>query len=390
MAEQKKALIAMSGGVDSSVAAHLMQEAGYICYGVTMRLHDAKRGEQPCQDRDIEDARRVCQHFGMDFHVLDLRQDFCRAVMEPFVQAYEAGYTPNPCVLCNRSMKFAQLSALARRLGCSRLVTGHYAQVHWRPEKGRYMVARARQARKDQSYVLYSLPQEDLALCHFPLGSYDKEEIRKLARSLGLENAERADSQDICFIPDGDYRRFIEDYRGHSGQPGEICDLEGRVLGQHNGALGFTIGQRKGLNVACGERSYVLGKDMGRGRVYIGREEELYARYCLLDQVNCQESPTFARLRSCQGRSRYHAPLADLNWRAWSQGQELDPVLQELLGEERSSQDRVLVRFTEAQRALTPGQSLVFYEGDWVLGGGRIARVFKGQNLEQRLEDLWN
>ena len=249
--QNKSALIAMSGGVDSSAAAYLMQAGGFHCQGATMRLLGSDGG------RNAADAEAVCRRLGIPFMELDLVREFEEAVIERFVRVYQAGGTPNPCVDCNRCMKFSRLLEAAEAAGLFYVATGHYARVSWDPRAGRWLLKKALDAGKDQSYFLYTLTQRQLARVQFPLGDMEKRQVRELAEGLGFANARRRDSQDICFIPGGDYGAFIEDYTGQPFPAGDFLDQTGRPVGRHKGAVRYTLGQRKGLGLSMGEPVYV-------------------------------------------------------------------------------------------------------------------------------------
>lgn len=363
MEEQKSALIAMSGGVDSSVAAYLMLEAGFRCMGANMRLHqDAGTGldrfRTCCTRRDMEDAADAAERLGIPFEILVYSGEFQKRVVDRFIQVYEAGGTPNPCVDCNRFLKFDRLLRDAEARGYFYVVTGHYARVERDPESGRWLLKKALDLKKDQSYFLYTLTQAQLERVRFPLGGMEKRQVRDLAERLGLANAEKRDSQDICFVPDGDYASFMERSTGRTYPPGDFLDLEGRVVGRHKGAVRYTLGQRKGLGLAMGEPVYVCGKDMEKNTVTVGPESALYAREIWVEDLNWISiegpgAPLRARVKT---RSR--------------QAEQEAEVFPEAGG-------RVRVLFDRPQRAVTPGQAAVFYDGDAVLGGGTIVESAK-------------
>ena len=265
---KKKALVAMSGGVDSSVAAALICDAGYDAIGVTMKLYDNEtvdvcRENTCCTLEDTEDARQVATSLGMPYYVFNFTEDFDRQVIERFVRTYEEGGTPNPCIDCNRYMKHEKLYHRAETLGCDVIVTGHYARIEQDPASGRWLLKKAKNLAKDQSYVLYFLTQQQLAHTMFPLGNFaSKEEVREVAEKYGFINARKHDSQDICFVVNGDYGDFIEHYTGKNFAPGKFVDTEGHILGEHKGIIRYTIGQRKGLGLALPAPMYVCGKDM--------------------------------------------------------------------------------------------------------------------------------
>ena len=279
---QKKALIAMSGGVDSSVAAFLTQQAGFDCIGVTMRLYDNAPDSDCdsntcCSLEDVEDARSVARRLGMPFYAFNFKADFREKVIEKFVHCYECGLTPNPCIECNRHLKFDHLLRRGFELGCDYVVTGHYAQIRQDKDTGRYILYKAADLSKDQSYVLSCLTQQQLAHTLLPLGEMSKQEAREIAEAQGFINARKKDSQDICFVPDGDYVAFMERYTGKSYQPGDFLDLSGKVVGTHRGAVSYTIGQRKGLGLAMGAPVYVCDKNMERNTVTVGPNEALFS-----------------------------------------------------------------------------------------------------------------
>lgn len=369
-APRGRVLVAMSGGVDSSVAVHLLQEAGWRCVGATMRLFDdgtpGLGGGRPCGNaRDIADARAVAERLGIEHHVLDFRGDFERDVIEDFVSAYERGATPNPCAVCNRRIKFGALLRAARGLGCDRLATGHYARVRRRAgESGPvFELAAAADATKDQSYFLYGLTQEVLAHVLFPLGDLTKEgDVRRIASGLGLEVAGKRDSQGICFVPGNDFASFIERRRGEALPAGDILDTAGRVLGRHRGALRYTIGQRKGLGVAAARPLYVCATDTRANTVTLGGEEDLMAGALeAVDWVwsapaDAMEGLLAAGPVRVAAKIRYHQP---------DQAARIS----------RADAETMRVDFDEPQRAIAPGQAVVAYRDGVVLGGGTVARA---------------
>ncbi len=348
----KKALIAMSGGVDSSVAAAMMVEAGYDCLGVTMRLHD---GDNCGAATEAEDAKKIAETLGFPFVVADLRERFAEQVIDRFVSAYEAGDTPNPCIECNRYMKFGALMAYANEQGCDLLVTGHYARVEYDGEK--YRLRKARNLAKDQTYVLYFLTQEQLAHLAFPLGEMEsKEQIRGIAAEYGFVSAHKADSQDICFVPDGKYADFIRQRTGREYPVGDFVDAEGRVLGQHKGLIGYTIGQRRGLGLALPAPLYVRRKNQEDNTVLLTHEEELYTTRLVADGFNWVEGEAPTKPIKVNACTRYNAKEAAATVTALPDG-------------------RAEVVFDTPQRAVTTGQAVVLYDGEYVVGGGRICEV---------------
>ena len=357
----EKALIAMSGGVDSSVAAYLMQRAGFDCVGATMRLCDnALLGEDQestcCSLDDVEDARSVAYRLGMRFYVFNYTSDFREKVVDNFVRCYEQGGTPNPCIDCNRHLKFDALLRKALTLSYEYIVTGHYAKVEKDGTTGRYLLYRAADESKDQSYFLSCLTQEQLAHTKFPLGGMTKEQVRQIAREQGFINARKRDSQDICFIPDGDYVAFMERYTGKQYPTGDFLDQSGNVVGQHSGAVGYTLGQRKGLGLAMGKPVYVCAKDMEKNTVTVGTNEDLYRKTLRANDWNWLPFPTLTEPLRITAKVRYrHTPQPAT-------------VYPEENGVAR-------VEFDTPQRAITAGQAVVLYNGDLVVGGGTITEV---------------
>ncbi len=352
-----KAMIAMSGGVDSSVSAALMIEKGYDCIGATMKLHckSSQTNDKICGGfDDVEDAKAVAKKLGMEHYVYDFEDDFAREVIGNFIDVYENGGTPNPCIQCNRTMKFGLMLEEAKKLSCDKIVTGHYARIERRGD-GRYILKKAKNIAKDQSYVLYFLTQEELSHICFPLGEYEsKDEIRSIARKYGFVNAHKSESQDICFVPDGDYVSFIEKYTGKCYPCGNYCDTAGNVLGQHKGVIGYTIGQRKGLGIALGKPMYVCGKCADTNTVYLGENKDLFSKE--LTAVNVHFIP-FDRIEG--GSMRLWAKIR------YNQKEQPCTVTQ-------IDDDTIKVIFDEPQRAITKGQAIVFYDGDIVVGGGVI------------------
>lgn len=353
--ENKKALIGMSGGVDSSVAAFLTQRSGFDCIGATMKLYTGEEEGTCCSVDDVEDARSVAFRLGMPFYVFNFSQDFQEQVMDDFVRCYQTGLTPNPCIQCNRHLKFDRFLRRAKELGCSHIVTGHYARIAQLPG-GRWCLQKAVDEAKDQTYFLYTLTQEQLSHTLFPLGSLTKAQARQIAEDQGFINARKRDSQDICFVPDGDYMAFLERYTGEKSTPGDFLDLQGNVVGRHIGAAGYTLGQRKGLGLAMGAPVYVCDKDMAANTVTVGPNEALFRRALLADDLNWMtiEALTEPLRVKAKARSRMTEQSATIYPEAGG---------------------KVRVEFDEAQRAITPGQAVVFYDGELVLGGGTIVEV---------------
>lgn len=349
--KEKGALIAMSGGVDSSAAAYLMLEGGFRCRGATMRLLSADDG------RGAGDAKAVCERLGIPFSVLDMTEEFEEAVIKKFIRVYQNGGTPNPCVDCNRSIKFSKLLDAAERKGLYYMATGHYAQVEWDERTGRWLLKKALDEGKDQSYFLYTLTQRQLARARFPLGGMEKRQVRELAERLGFVNARRRDSQDICFIPNGDYGAFIEAYTGAACPAGDFLDINGCILGQHRGAVRYTLGQRKGLGLAMGEPVYVCGKDMRLNTVTVGPESALYTREILVEDLN------WVSVEALYAPMRVEAKTRSRQREQWAT---ICPA----------TGGRVRLVFDEPQRAVTPGQAAVFYDSGAVVGGGTIAEAY--------------
>lgn len=360
---QKKALIAMSGGVDSAVAAYLMQQQGWACTGVTMRLFDNSiLGEDLestcCSLDDVEDARAVARRLGFPFYVFNFTADFEEKVIQKFIRCYECGATPNPCIDCNRHLKFDHLLRRGKELGCDVVVTGHYARILRDESTGRYLLYRAVDLSKDQSYVLYSLTQEQLAHTCFPLGGMTKTQTRAIAHEQGFVNARKHDSQDICFVPDGDYVAFMERYTGKSYPEGDFLDLNGNVVGRHRGAVSYTLGQRKGLGLAMGAPVYVCSKDMERNTVTVGPNEALFSTTLVADDWNWFPFETLTQPIRVSAKARYNQP---------PQSATVYPL----------ENGAVRVVFDDPQRALTPGQAVVLYDGELVVGGGTITEITK-------------
>lgn len=343
----QKAMIAMSGGVDSSAAAYLTRQEGFSCIGATMRL-------LPGQESSIADARDVAQRMDMPFYVLDLTEEFQQEVMAHFVASYEAGLTPNPCVVCNRRLKFGALLDSALQMGCDYVVTGHYARIT--EEKGRFLLKKAADAAKDQSYFLYALTQHQMAHIRFPLGELTKEEARAVAEGQGFLNARKRDSQDICFIPDGDYFRFLQEFSGKQYAAGDFLDAEGKVVGRHLGAVAYTRGQRKGLGLAMGRPVYVTDKDMEKNTVTVGDNEALFSASLLADDWNFFPFDQLTAPIRCMAKAR--SRMAEQPATVYPEENGLCRVV-----------------FDQPQRALTTGQAVVLYDGDTVLGGGTITDI---------------
>ena len=355
--ETEKVLVAMSGGVDSSVAAKLLTDAGFSCIGCTMKLYDNEDAGIPkantcCSLDDVEDARSVAYRLGMPYYVFNLKDKFAECVIDRFVDAYEHGITPNPCIDCNRYLKFDKLFERADIMGCRYIATGHYARIEREGEK--YVLKKALDETKDQSYVLYDLTQETLARVKFPLGSLRKTEAREIAAEAGLINARKHDSQDICFVPDGDYASFICHHTGKHYPSGDFVDPQGNVLGRHQGIIHYTLGQRRGLGVSSNQgRLYVTGLSPQDNTVTLGSNAALFHRNLTAGQLN---------LIAMERLDQPIQVMAKVRYRMTEQ-----PAILEQTGP-----DTARLTFQEPQRAITPGQSVVFYQDDVVLGGGII------------------
>lgn len=352
-----RAMIAMSGGVDSSVAAYLTQQDGLTCIGATAQMCGPDVLGNAYSEQSIIDAKAVANRLGMDFHVLDATETFRQNVVEEFIHCYEAGLTPNPCIQCNKHIKFSYLLDKALELGCDCIVTGHYAKIRRDENTGRYLLYKAADEGKDQSYFLACLDQRQLSHARFPLGEYTKAEIREIAEKQGFLNAKKRDSQDICFIPDGDYKAFICRYTGKVYPTGDYLDLQGKVVGKHAGAIGYTLGQRKGLGIALGAPVYVCSKDMATNTVTVGPEEALFTDTLVAKDWNWLPFPSLTEPIRVMAKARYrHIP----------QPATVYPV----------EDGNAKVVFDKPQRAITPGQTVVLYDGDMVVGSGIITQTY--------------
>lgn len=357
----KKALIAMSGGVDSSVAAYLIKSAGYECIGATMRLFDNEDAgisneKTCCSLDDVEDARSVAYKIDIPYYVFNFTADFKREVIDRFINSYESGATPNPCIDCNRYIKWKKLFLRMKELGLDFVVTGHYARIEKNEQNGRYLLKKGKDSGKDQSYVLYNMTQEQLSHTLLPIGEYSKSDVRKIAEENGFINAKKHDSQDICFVPDGDYTAFIRRFTGKDYPAGDFTDAKGNVLGTHRGIICYTVGQRRGLGIAAPQPLYVTRICPAENRVVLGSKEKLFCADFVVKDCNFTGFATVPTHFSASVQVRYR-------------------------GAEQEAQVTVLrdttvrVHLCTPQSAVTVGQAAVFYDGDLLLGGGTIAAV---------------
>ena len=355
---KKKVVVGMSGGVDSSVAAYLLKEQGYDVIGVTMQIWQDEDQEQMeenggcCGISAVDDARRVAQYLDIPYYVMNFKKEFKEQVISYFVGEYQEARTPNPCIACNRYVKWESLLKRSLDIGADYIATGHYARIERLPN-GRYSLKKSATDAKDQTYALYNLTQYQLSHTLMPVGEYTKDEIRSIAEKLSLPVAHKPDSQEICFVPDQDYASFIEKETGEKSLPGNFVDLDGNVLGQHKGIIHYTIGQRKGLGIALGRPAFVADIRKDTNEVVLGRNEDVFAPSLLADRVNFMSIEKLDEPKEVFAKIRYNHKGA--------------PCRIEMAGE-----GKVKVTFHEPQRAITPGQAVVFYDGDYVLGGGTI------------------
>ena len=344
--ETKKVLLGMSGGVDSSVSALLLKQKGYSLIGATLEL---------CSHSDSTyiDAKNICKSMDIPYFVFDYKREFREKVIQDFITCYSNCKTPNPCIECNRYMKFGLMWEKAKELGCMYISTGHYAKTEYSEKYNRWVLKKSRAGKKDQSYVLWSIPKELIEHIIFPLGDFEsKDEIREIARKNDLNIADKPDSEDICFIPDGDYKKFLENNSNIKPKKGKIVSSNGKVLGEHTGLYNYTIGQRKGLGISNNVPLFVLGFNREKNQVIVGEEKELYSKEIIVSDINLLLVDEIRDLLEVEVKTRYSSKVAKAK------------IIQQ--------ENNIKVIFDEPQRAITPGQSAVFYVDDMVLGGGKI------------------
>jgi len=355
-----KVVVAMSGGVDSSVAAALLKEEGYQVIGVTMQIWPSDKLAYEgdafggcCGLRAIYDAKKVARKLGIPHYVMNLRDIFAQKVIAQFCREYSLGRTPNPCIRCNQYIKFDALLERAKGLGADCVATGHYARIEKDGAKERYLLKKGIDQRKDQSYVLYTITQEQLEHTLLPLGNFTKQRVREIAKELGLPVAAKVESQEICFIPDNDYPRFLKEYIPEAVKPGPILNKEGAILGKHQGILFYTIGQRKGLGISAKEPLYVIAIESERGAIVVGGKQEVYGNELMASELNWISIAQPNQPMTVKAKIRYLHHEAEAT---------ITPL----------DEEKLYVKFKEPQMAITPGQAIVFYDGDTVVGGGTI------------------
>lgn len=348
--ENNKVLLGMSGGVDSSVSALLLKNSGYEVIGATLELFV---GSSCCNTNTYIDAKNVCNQIGIPHFIYNYKNEFKKYVIDDFIECYSSCKTPNPCIECNKYMKFGFMYEKAKELGCNYIATGHYAKTEYSEEYGRWVLKKSNSLKKDQSYVLWNIPKDLVSHIIFPLADYeDKEEIRKIARENNLKVANKPDSEDICFIPDGNYKKFLENNSNIKPKEGNIVNSQGKILGKHTGLYNYTIGQRKGLSISNSVPLFVLGFNKEKNEVIVGEEKELYKTKIKVENINLILVDEITDWMEVDVKTRYSSKVAKAK------------IIQ--VG------NTIQVEFEEPQRAITPGQSAVFYVGDIVLGGGKI------------------
>ena len=348
--ENNKVLLGMSGGVDSSVSALLLKNSGYEVIGATLELFV---GSSCCNTNTYIDAKNVCNQIGIPHFIYNYKNEFKKYVIDDFIECYSSCKTPNPCIECNKYMKFGFMYEKAKELGCNYIATGHYAKTEYSEEYGRWVLKKSNSLKKDQSYVLWNIPKDLVSHIIFPLADYeDKEEIRKIAKENNLKVANKPDSEDICFIPDGNYKKFLENNSNIKPKEGNIVNSQGKILGKHTGLYNYTIGQRKGLGISNSVPLFVLGFNKEKNEVIVGEEKELYKTKIKVENINLILVDEITEWMEVDVKTRYSSKVAKAK------------IIQ--VG------NTIQVEFEEPQRAITPGQSAVFYVGDIVLGGGKI------------------
>ena len=356
----KRVMIGMSGGVDSSVAAYLLKKQGYDVIGVTMKLWQDDEDDDTieneggcCSLAAVEDARKVAEKIGIPFYVLNFSDVFKEKVIEPFIDEYLNGRTPNPCIACNKHIKFDDFFKKARQIGCDYVATGHYAKIEKDEESGRYLLKKSVTDKKDQTYALYNLTQEQLEHTLLPIGEFEKDKVREIAKEMGMEVHNKPDSQEICFVKDNDYARYVKKHSKKRIEDGYFVDTNGNVLGRHNGIVNYTIGQRKGLGIAFGKPMFVVDIDAKKNTVILGDNEDIFNKELIAKDVNFIKYDKIDEPIRVQAKIRYSAKPADAT--VYNIGE-----------------DKIKIVFDEPQRAITKGQSVVMYDGDVVVGGGII------------------
>lgn len=358
MSSNKRVVVAMSGGVDSSVTAYLLKEQGYQVIGITMKIwpedtNYINNESSCCSLAATYDARRVAEQLDIPYYVLNFKKDFREKVIDYFIQEYTRGRTPNPCIACNKYIKFDALLKKAKQLGASFLATGHYAKIEFDEDRKRFIIRKAEDFKKDQSYTLYNLTQQQLKHILMPLGNYTKDEVRSIAKKIGLKVSDKPDSQEICFIPDNDYKEYLKKHVPGKIKPGPVLDNRGNVVGQHNGISFYTIGQRRGLGISMGKPVYVKKIDPEKNAIVVGFENEVYEKGLLAGDINLVAVEKINGKMLVNSKIRYNA-------------KEVASYIEQI------SEDQIKVTFQKPQKGVAPGQSVVFYDEDVVVGGGII------------------